>query len=112
MRIDREPKHSKKSCPNVTFSTTNPTGPDLGSNRGLRGEEPATDLLSYGTALTAGMATVCVVVCRGVGEAVRPRGGFEVLTAVVMKSSIFWVMFRRNVSPPSSGSNKPSKLPP
>jgi hypothetical protein len=49
--------------------------------------------------------------------------GFEVLTPVVMKSSIFWditpcspltsqLMFRRSIPPPSSGSkNKPSKEP-
>jgi hypothetical protein len=40
--------------------------------------------------------------------------GFEVLTAVVMKSSVFWditlcsqSMSRRSISPPSSLSNKP-----
>jgi hypothetical protein len=48
--------------------------------------------------------------------------GFEVLIAVVMKSSIFWDItlrslmsqptFRRNMAPPSSGSkSKPSKKP-
>jgi hypothetical protein len=47
---------------------------------------------------------------------------FEVLTAVVIKSTIFWDIkpcsslsqptFRRNISPPFSGSkNKPSKKP-
>jgi hypothetical protein len=32
----------EKTCPSATFSTTNPTLPDLGSN-------PATNRLSYGT---------------------------------------------------------------
>jgi hypothetical protein len=40
-----------KPCPSATLSTTNPTWTDLGSNPGLRGERPATNLLSHGTAL-------------------------------------------------------------
>jgi hypothetical protein len=44
-RITRE-----KTCPSATLSTTNPTWTDPGSNSGLRGERPATNRLSHGTA--------------------------------------------------------------
>jgi hypothetical protein len=40
-----------KTCPSATLSTTNPTWTDAGSNPGLRGERPATNRLSHGTAL-------------------------------------------------------------
>jgi hypothetical protein len=40
-----------KPCPSTTFSTTNPTSTDQGSNPGLRDERPATNRLSHGTAL-------------------------------------------------------------
>jgi hypothetical protein len=40
-----------ENLPNAIFSTTNPTWPDLGSNPGRRGGTPATNRLSYGTAL-------------------------------------------------------------
>jgi hypothetical protein len=39
-----------ETCPSATLSTTNPTGTDPGSNLGLRGERPATNRLSHGTA--------------------------------------------------------------
>jgi hypothetical protein len=45
-----KPKYSEKTCLSATFSTTNPTWPDLGSNPGRRGVKPATNRLSYGTA--------------------------------------------------------------
>jgi hypothetical protein len=47
-----KPKYSEKTCPTATLSTTNPTRPDLGSNPGRRGGKPATNRLSYGTALS------------------------------------------------------------
>jgi hypothetical protein len=40
----------RKTCPSTTFSTTNPTRIDPGANSGLRGERPATNRLSHGTA--------------------------------------------------------------
>jgi hypothetical protein len=40
-----------KTYPCATFSTTNPTWTDPGSNPGLRGERPATNRLSHGTAI-------------------------------------------------------------
>jgi hypothetical protein len=50
--IDREkPTTRRKTCPNATLSTTNPTWTDPGSNPGLRSERPATNRLSHGTAL-------------------------------------------------------------
>ena len=41
---------SGKTCPSATLSTINPTWTDQGSNQGLRGERPATNRLSHGTA--------------------------------------------------------------
>jgi hypothetical protein len=51
--IDRgKPKNSGgKACPSSTLSTTNLTWTDLGLNPGLRGEMPATNRLSHGTAI-------------------------------------------------------------
>jgi hypothetical protein len=46
-----KPQYSEKTFPSATLSTTNPTWPDLGSNPGRRGGKPATNRLSYGTAL-------------------------------------------------------------
>jgi hypothetical protein len=40
-----------ENLPSATLSTTNPTWIDLGTNPGLRGERPATNRLSHGTAL-------------------------------------------------------------
>jgi hypothetical protein len=40
----------RKTCPSATLSTTNLTGIDSGANPGLRGERPATNNLSHGTA--------------------------------------------------------------
>jgi hypothetical protein len=39
-----------KPSPSATLSTTNPTWTDPGSSPGLRGERPATNRLSHGTA--------------------------------------------------------------
>jgi hypothetical protein len=45
-----KPKYSEKTCPSAALSTTNPTCcPD--ANLGRRGGKPATNRLSYGTAL-------------------------------------------------------------
>jgi hypothetical protein len=41
----------RKTCPSATLSTTNPTWTDPGSNPGLRGERPAANSLSHGTAV-------------------------------------------------------------
>jgi hypothetical protein len=40
----------RKTCPSATLFTKNPTWTDSGSNPGLRGEMPATNRLSHGTA--------------------------------------------------------------
>ena len=40
----------EKTCPSATLSTTNPTWTDRGSSPALRGERPATNRLSNGTA--------------------------------------------------------------
>jgi hypothetical protein len=41
----------RKSCPSATLSSINPTWIDPGANPALRGERPATNDLSHGTAL-------------------------------------------------------------
>jgi hypothetical protein len=41
----------RKTCHSATLSTINPTWIDPGANPGLRGERPATNNLSHGTAL-------------------------------------------------------------
>jgi hypothetical protein len=43
----------KETCPSDTLPTTNPTWTALGANPGLRGEKPAANRLSYGTAETS-----------------------------------------------------------
>jgi hypothetical protein len=40
----------RNTCPSATLSTKNPTWIDPGANPGLRGERPATNDLSHGTA--------------------------------------------------------------
>jgi hypothetical protein len=52
------PKNSEKNLCSGTLSTTNPTWIDPGENPGLRGERPATNDLSHGT------AHVCHVTCK------------------------------------------------
>jgi hypothetical protein len=43
----------RKTYPSAPLSTKNPKWTDPGSNPGLRGESPATNRLSHGTALKA-----------------------------------------------------------
>jgi hypothetical protein len=51
MRTGRgKPKYSEKTYPSAPLSTKNPTWPDPGSKSDLRGGNPATNRLSYGTA--------------------------------------------------------------
>jgi hypothetical protein len=40
----------RKTCPIATLFSTNPTWTGVGSNAGLRGEEPGTDRVSHNTA--------------------------------------------------------------
>jgi hypothetical protein len=47
----KNPSTRGKTCPSAKLSTTNPTWTDPGSNPDLRGERPATNRLSHGTAL-------------------------------------------------------------
>ena len=44
--IDKE-NLGEKLAPSDTLSTTNPTCADMGSNQGLRGQEPSTNRLSH-----------------------------------------------------------------
>jgi hypothetical protein len=49
--IDRGKRRSRrKDCPSATLPTTNATQTEPGENPGLRGEQPATNHLSHGTA--------------------------------------------------------------
>jgi hypothetical protein len=59
-----------ENLPQSTLSTTNPTWPDLGSNPGRRGGKPATNRLSYGTAI------VCLIWQRvqNLYETIRRKG--------------------------------------
>jgi hypothetical protein len=50
-----KPKGSEKTCPSVTFSTTNATWPDSGSNPGHRGGKSGTNGLNYGVLLSLSM---------------------------------------------------------
>jgi hypothetical protein len=55
MKLTRENRSAReKTRPIATLSTTSPTLTDPGSNPGLRGERPATNRLSHGTALLCG----------------------------------------------------------
>jgi hypothetical protein len=45
-----KPKFSGENCRSATLSTTNPTWTEPGLNPGLRGERPATNRVSHGTA--------------------------------------------------------------
>jgi hypothetical protein len=40
----------RKTCRSAILSTTNPTWTEPGANPGIRGERPATNRLSHGTA--------------------------------------------------------------
>jgi hypothetical protein len=51
----------RKTCPSATLSTTNATWIDPGANQGLRGERPATNDLSHGTALYATYYTMHIM---------------------------------------------------
>jgi hypothetical protein len=52
MKLTGENRSTRgKTCPSATFSTTNPTWTDRGSNPGVRGGRPATNRLSHGTAV-------------------------------------------------------------
>jgi hypothetical protein len=55
-----KPKYSDEICPTATFSATNPTWSDLGSNPGLRARwKPATNRLSYGTTTESYLWFLC-----------------------------------------------------
>jgi hypothetical protein len=69
MKLTGENRRTReKTCPSATLSTTNHTWTDPGSNPGLRGERPATNRLSHGTADLKGLK---VTVTRAV------ESGFE-----------------------------------
>jgi hypothetical protein len=50
-----------ENLPSATLSSTNPTWIDPGANPGLRGERPATNRLSHGTASLENLIVVNLV---------------------------------------------------
>jgi hypothetical protein len=73
--IDRgKPTTRRKTCPSATLSTTNLTWTYLGSNPGLRGERPATNRLSHGTASIQYFPLTIEETYNSVGS--RPQGRF------------------------------------
>jgi hypothetical protein len=48
-----------ENLPSATLSTTNPTWIDPGANPGLRGERPATNRMSHGTACPMSKLSIC-----------------------------------------------------
>jgi hypothetical protein len=60
----------------ATLSTTNPTWIDPGSNPGLRGERPATNRLSHGTA----MGLICNVKEKSASQRVMNRSSCHIHT--------------------------------
>jgi hypothetical protein len=83
----------EKTCRSATLSTTNPTWTDPGSNTSLRGETPATNRLSHGTAL------YCTLLYTGfrkyswreTGQFNLPRYQSQVLhTDTSLRIQVFW----------------------
>jgi hypothetical protein len=66
---DQKPRTRTRACSSDTFSTTNPTWTDPGSNPGLHDKRPATNRLSHGKAFI--LRTAFLVTARSV----RPRQG-------------------------------------
>jgi hypothetical protein len=55
--IDRgKPRVLRETCLSANLSTTTPTWTAMGANPGLRGEKPATNRLSCGTAIRTCLA--------------------------------------------------------
>jgi hypothetical protein len=54
MKFKKENRSTRgKACPSATLSTANPIYTEPGSNPGLRGERPAINRLSHGTAVVS-----------------------------------------------------------
>jgi hypothetical protein len=64
MKLTGENRSTRgKICHSATLSTTNPTWIDLGLNPGLRGERPATNRLSHGTAMSNTLIAFLYLLC-------------------------------------------------
>jgi hypothetical protein len=66
MKLTGENRSTRgKTCPSATLSTTNLTWTERGSNLALRGERPATNCVSHGTAIfyTVNLECPLFVVC-------------------------------------------------
>jgi hypothetical protein len=62
--LQGKPKYSEKTCPSAALSTTNPTCCPY-ANPGRRGGKPASNRLSYGTAINT--VLVCVFIISDIG---------------------------------------------
>jgi hypothetical protein len=79
--LQGKPWYSEKTCPSAALSTTNTKLLDLGSNLGCRGGNPATNRLSYGTAIMVmyKLHTKLSAYMFCSFQAVKPEGsGFEI----------------------------------
>jgi hypothetical protein len=68
--LQGKPKYSEKTCPVPLCPPQNPTWIDPGANPGLRGERPATNRLSHGTAFLFVMGTILITRNRNIKKRV------------------------------------------
>jgi hypothetical protein len=99
----RKPKHSGKTCHSATLSTTNATWTDPGPNPGLRGERPATNSLSHGTA-GIGVTAPCIsnfgIVVNFISRPLYPRDKiplYPLNRTLCGPPEPVWTAWKRNV---------------
>jgi hypothetical protein len=69
-----KPKYSEKTCHSATWSTTNPTWPDPGSNPGRRSGKPAANRLSYSAALRKYLISYMLLLFCLVSRSMKNKG--------------------------------------
>ena len=93
MKLTGENRSTRgKTCPSATLSTTNPTWTDPGLNPDLRGERPATNRQSHGTALH-GMLQGKLHLCYLLTDIKY----LNILTSVTVRSNICYVKIFNSV---------------
>jgi hypothetical protein len=89
----QKPKYSDKTCPSATFSATNPTWSDLGSNLGSHCGKPATNHLSCGTALIFVSTVRTIISMPPLQNAVSPTTTIgERHSSSCIRSAVVWLM--------------------